>query len=219
MKPFFNCGNVNYRVNWRLVNELPGIAGDEFNYAFESLAETTCMWEHRIRARWVQILHAVDNFIAPQCYGCSVGDVLRKVNNRNVSTINVPMAEAFTPVHLPSFTELNVLQRFTLIGNNFFGHRQTPIANPRHFDDSAIHSFSGKRNSANAQSSVQLSESDSIEIGLHTVHIMALSRPERDVHEGLVDDSYLQFGKKLQLLLATFSKNLSGNCFKSEDSQ
>ena len=191
MKPFLQDGRVKYRTNWALTDELPGVGG-ELIYAFEAHAETTCMWEHRIRARWVQILHAVDNFLLPTCFGCNVSNILARINQSAVSELRVPIVEAFTPRELQHTPQtiveaFNVLQRFSLLGDDWIGRglrRDTPIGNPRHFNEAIIHEFVFPRTTIFKI----LDEERCIELGLQTVHIMALARPQLDTHIGIPDN-------------------------------
>ena len=204
MKSFLELGfHVKYRANWRLEEELPGLSPANELYAFEPLAESTCMWEHRLSARWVQILHAVDNFFFPTCKGCNYSKVLSRINESVVSVIMVPMVEAFTPEVAVPLDGLNVLQRYPLIGPDTERKakvRQTPIANPRHFDSTAIHRFVGMRASARGV----VDEDASYTAGLQTVHIMAIARPERDLHSGTNDSWYAELGYQLQDALCAF---------------
>ena len=198
MKPFFASGKVRYRANWSLEDELPGISGSSV-YAFEIHAEATCQWEHRIRSRWVQILHAVDNFLLPLCFGCNASSILSHVNRTAVSEIRVPILEAFSPASVQIVTNRNnVLQRYSLLGEDWIGRgRHTPIGNPRHFNEAWVHDFIHRRNTARGT----LSEEASIELGLHTVHILALARPQLDTHIGLPDKWYSEASMRLSALL------------------
>jgi hypothetical protein len=221
LSPFLAAGGkVKYRANWALRDELPlisfvteeetllpgqprltGVSGKrEMFYAFEAQAEATCAWEHRIRARWFQILHGVDNFLMPMCFGCNVTSVLARVDAAAISEIRVPIVEAFSPSNDAFLDRLNVMQRFRLIAETHFlarDGRQTPIGNPRHFDESWIHDLTGKRVTARGA----IHESASLELGLHSVHIMALSRPERDTHIGIADEWFAEAGQQLARLL------------------
>jgi hypothetical protein len=205
MAPFLDSGRVKYRTNWALNDELPGV-GIEFPfYAFEANAEATCSWEHRISARWVQILHAVDNFLMPACFWCNVTSVLSRVNYTAVSELRVPMVEANTPgLQSAEFSTLNVLQRFSLLAEDWVGRgRETPIGNPRHFNEGLIHNFAFPRVSGLKK----LGGAECIELGLQTVHIMALARPQLDTHDGLPDKIYSEVGLRLAAKLREWERN------------
>jgi hypothetical protein len=212
MKPFLDTGRVKYRTNWALNDELPNVGGD-MTTAFEAQAEATCGWEQRIRTRWIQILHAVDNFIMPTCFGCNVTSVLSRVNYTAVSELRVPMVEANTPALQSAAAETqNVLQRFPLLGEEWIGRgRMTPIGNPRHFNEAWIHEFAFTLGEHSPMffrvSPLEIwDEERCIEFGLQTVHIMALSRPHLDTHRGLLDKTFGELGLRLAAQLSDWGR-------------
>ena len=177
--PHRENGKVLYRGNWADLSQFKVMGLNDWensrvgSYLIESLAENTCHWENRIRARWIFIVHAVDNFAVPTRFGEFLFDVAKRLNSSEVSAVAVPTVHILMPKSTEN--EKGLLSRWSVLGKEFiFGDkRHTPIFNPRHVSWSWIHYVVGLMPTFNRY--IPMEEAVGA-LGLHTGHIMGLSR-------------------------------------------
>ena len=183
--------NVSYRGGWGLPALGPS---DPLDY--EVLAEATCAWEHRLDARWVYILHAADNFAVPVARGELVRDALARLDPRVYSGAHVPMVQAYRAT-AGAAAGGNVLQRWNLLGPEFEQgvSRHTPVLNPRHLEYAVVHWNTAP--TPDFRKNMEYTDAVPV-LGLHTVHIMALARPELNRAAGRADASLDELAARLQ---------------------
>jgi hypothetical protein len=72
--------------------------GEQESVIYETHAETACMWEHRIRAKWVQILHSADNMALPISRNKTMAQVADSLDTQAVSAVLVPTCRESFPL-------------------------------------------------------------------------------------------------------------------------
>jgi hypothetical protein len=166
--------SYSYRSGWQLLN----LVDRKGVWDYEVLAEATCQWEFRIRARWFMILHSVDTYILPM-NSPNLPAALERVSPR-VSSIIVPMVHGCS-TEVPRRGD-NILAQYGRIGKPFpfENRRHTPIGNPRHIHYSHVHWNSGFR----VESFVEVGLRDAVNVlGLQSLHLMSLTRTQYDLGE------------------------------------
>lgn len=204
VKTYTLDGHVSYRSGWKL-DSMPCSNADtpsSRSLALEVLAYGTCHWEFRYRARWAIVLHAVDNFVAPM-QDISLAQALRRASVDNISSMHVPIAEGFSQDNSLA-VGANILLRYPVLGpdNSFGNTRHTPIIDPRHVETVWVH-WAYELRPTNDQPRIRLGPEEALHaLQLHTLHIMAMTRPERDI-AGLrrADPLTLKRGMTLQAYL------------------
>ena len=213
--PYTNEGGrrVSYRSGWRLsaLLRMPadlvagqlGLAETAADVvASEVLVDAACQWEFRYRARWTAMISSVDNFAAP-LDDVSLAEALKRAPVDNVSTILVPIVEGFSSNG--SLTAgPNILLRYPVAGPELaFGDtRHTPIIDPRHLDAAQIHWATKFRPHAGPPRQTWGPNETLVKLQVHALHMMALTRPERDNGSGrAVDGLFWKRGLELQARL------------------
>ena len=197
-----SAGNVFYRFGWTL-ESLGGFDTDDpehgfavYNYLFQDLAETTCVWENRFRAKLFAVAYGVDNYAMPLEFGQTLAGIAEKVNLKEWSAIEVPFVEGSTPK--ASLNDQNVLKRWSLLGNINREVGFTPLGDPRCASYTLVHTVSGHlpcfRKYATANESLQ-------HFKFHSVHLLALARPRLDTHRGNGNDWYSELASRLEVLV------------------
>jgi hypothetical protein len=194
MHMYSNRSDIVVRPGWEL-SELTYSGGW---YDHEAMAEANCWWENRFRARWFQIISAPDNFILPPC-NSSLASLLSRINQSEISEIQVPIVLAYSPSYQSDHQLSNVLQRFSLLGPNIHNGQFTPIGNPRHYSYGMIHWLwnGGRREAKGGLGSHEVVT----KFNLRTVHIMALRDDFLQTSNSSKDDCYDSFARILQLKL------------------
>jgi len=185
---------VSYRKGW----DLPDMWADNRrlgSVAYETQAETSCMWEHRVRAKWVQILHSVDNFAFPSTMGWSMSDVAKDLDVLTTSSVWVPNTDANTPEQHAEPPQ-TVMHKHNLLKNvaKTQTSRITPLGDPRAYDTSNVHWFTAPRGNNRGESNAAFAVE---EMKYYVVHIMSMARKQLDKHQGTVNAAWNALGDKL----------------------
>jgi hypothetical protein len=214
VRPYLGA-RVAYRGGWALSSAL-GRIGRVEALDYEELAETSCMWEHRLDARWVFRVHAADNFVMSLA-GHRVGDALSQLDGSSVSGLELPITVPSTNANVShaALGALNVLERWAARrpcphetaqsgdGGAFCSAwRTVPAANPRHMSHVVVHTNEdGARTSEfgiNLQGIAALNAT-----GLFVSHVMGLTRSEHNKPELARHDALLSsYGQQLQAALS-----------------
>jgi len=190
MSRYRNNPAVAYRRGWSLpAITFPAVLANSKATAYESHAETACMWEHRFRAKWIQILHSADNFAFPLKPGVLISDLARNLDPRHIHNVNVP---ACTPSSNPAPPRpaTSLIEKFSLMPHLLmclYGkERSTPFGDPRAFDSTNVHWFTAPRPGFNISKSMKTFGTKWAikEMGYFTMHIMGLGRTQLDQHIG-----------------------------------
>ena len=195
MQKYSNRTDIVMRPGWEL-SELTYSGGW---YDHEAMAEANCWWENRFRARWFQVISAADNFVLPIDVNVTLSSILSAVNYSIYSELQVPIVPVNAPErNIDNLHELNVLQRFSLLGKDIHTGQFTPIGNPRHFSYGMIHwLWYGRRPEAKSEmNSLEVVE----KLRLHTVHVIALREHLREL-VGSPNAWYGMLADRLQLRL------------------
>jgi hypothetical protein len=207
---------VAYRGGWTLSSALGRIDHLEA-LDYEEFAKTSCMWEHRLDARWVFRVHAADSYVMSLA-GQRVSDALLRIDGSSVSGLELPITIPATDAGVPhaALTALNVLERWASrrpcphddvrdkVGGAFCGTwRAVPAANPRHMSHIVVHANEeGVRTAEfglNLQGIAALNAT-----GLFVSHVMGLSRSEQNKPElAQRDDLLSSYGQRLRAALST----------------
>ena len=229
--PYTRDGRVSYRSGWRLSSLLRMSAGHVAGHAAgqqslvkadaadvvaaEVLVNAACQWEFRYRARWTAMISSVDNFAAP-IEDVSLVEALRRAPVENVSTILVPIVEGFS-INGSLTAGPNVLLRYPVAGPELaFGDtRHIPIIDPRHLDAARIHWATEFRPHAGLGRTTWGPNETLAKLQVHAVHLMALTRPERDMAGSRGIDGLLwKRGMELQARLD--GRGLPGQAWQGE---
>jgi hypothetical protein len=137
-------GAVSYRPHWELTPGLGAQPGGAPELEHQSFAESTCMWEQRLRARWSMTALSVDCFLLPAERGRSALAALAAVDAGAWAELSVTAVQGFSPPGAGSAAPaaaLNVLQRYPLLDADFAteGWRTMPIVNPRLHSYTMVH--------------------------------------------------------------------------------
>jgi hypothetical protein len=97
MRKYAGNPSVSYRPGWSLPDMYSG-NGEQQSVMYETHAETACMWEHRIRAKWVQIIHSADNMASPISPHKTMAQVADSLDTQAVSAVLVPTCRESFPL-------------------------------------------------------------------------------------------------------------------------
>ena len=151
------------------------------------------------------MISSVDNFVAPVKEGTSLVTALRRADIANVSSMHVPTVDGFSQGNSLT-TGDNVLLRYPVVGPDlsFKDTKHTPIIDPRHLETVRVHWATEYRphhhHGGGRGPPRSLDPKESLQtIGVRTLHLMALTRPERDRGGSRsVDGVLVTRGKELQ---------------------
>lgn len=205
VRPFAGA-RVAYRGGWDIAFFMEGDDTNHEALDFEVLAEATCLWEHRLDARWVFIVHAADNFLSSAVPGEGVSEALARIDASKVSGIELPIVIATTNHSIPHdgiWRLNNVLQRWSLrapcpadhMGSYGCGDWRTiPAANPRHVDHHLVHENKGRlalfRDNVKGDAAFGLTK-------LFVTHILGLAREDWDSNDGVRDAALSDTAERL----------------------
>lgn len=192
MQKYRGNPSIAYNPGWAIRDLWSGNTGLG-SVAYETHAETTCMWEHRTRAKWVQVLHSVDNMALPKAPGTTMGQVAALLNTSELSAVLVPTTGASTPGKYKTSPK-SVAHQYSLLGGTNTRSRFTPLGDPRAFDSICVHWFKAPRPNSRGEkpSSYALNV-----MKYHTVHMMSMSRKNMDTHGGNEDPAWKALGDRL----------------------
>lgn len=197
--PLHLSKQVRYRGGWDLHfgDEVPA-------YAWEILAEATCLWERRLDSLFVAPV-SVDQFILPRIPGELIPDLMRRIDLNQTSGFEAPTVQAFASSATKSVP--TVLQRWNLLGQDleFNDQRCIPFANPRHVTHQGVHWNWGR--TADFKSNRDVNYVYDV-LQMHVVHIMALARPQMNQGVGRQDEWYSH-------LASVLAQELEQQFFKS----
>jgi len=97
MRKYAGNPSVSYRPGWSLPDLYSG-NGEQQTIMYETHAETACMWEHRIKAKWVQIIHSADNMASPISPHKTMAQVADSLDTQTVSGVLVPTCRESFPL-------------------------------------------------------------------------------------------------------------------------
>jgi hypothetical protein len=213
MDHYKHSQKIIYRGQWNMADFPAELSSyhDEFqtSYDFESKAETTCVFENRIFAKWFIIAHAVDNFVLPLSYNVTVSEFANRLDANKIVYASVPIV-------LPGSREPrkdygNVLLRWPEIDPMKYHTvgRYTPLGNPRATAFTWIHWIAILP--AHWDISKYKTASQSVyELNICTVHIMGLGRNNLNRHYGGKSDPwYAELAYRLEEKLK--NHNFSAN--------
>ena len=139
-------GAVSYRPHWELTPGLGAQPGGAPELEHQSFAESTCMWEQRVRARWTMTALSVDCFLLPAARGRTALEALAGVDPAAWAELSVTAVQGYS---LPAAggdgdddgEPRNVLQRYPLLDADFVTEfwRTMPIGNPRLHSYTMVH--------------------------------------------------------------------------------
>eukprot|EP00285_Hemiselmis_virescens_P017704 CAMPEP_0173405834 /NCGR_PEP_ID=MMETSP1356-20130122/62888_1 /TAXON_ID=77927 ORGANISM="Hemiselmis virescens, Strain PCC157" /NCGR_SAMPLE_ID=MMETSP1356 /ASSEMBLY_ACC=CAM_ASM_000847 /LENGTH=607 /DNA_ID=CAMNT_0014366695 /DNA_START=1 /DNA_END=1821 /DNA_ORIENTATION=- len=192
---------VAYRRGWNLpAINYPHLEALQAT-AYETHAETACMWEHRFRAKWMQILHSADNFAFASQEGVLISDIARKLDTTNLSVILIPTCSGASRKN-PTQAPRNIIEKYALLSSKEGVAKQrsrfTPIGDPRAFDSCNVHWFTAPRASYIRDYASDYAVNV---LGYYTVHLIAMSiRKGRDLdnHAGRNDSQWNWLGNMLK---------------------
>ena len=214
VQPFLGA-RVSYRGGWAMRGASLGRIGFVEVLDYEELAESTCMWEHRLDARWVFRVHAADNFVM-SLNGEGIVASLKKLDS-SVSGLELPITVPSTDAAVlhPALRTLNVLERWAAsrpcpeerysrgdMGIFCDTWRTVPASNPRHLIHVVVHvNEDGVRTAAfgrNLQGAAVLNFT-----GLFVSHIMGLTRSDHNKPDIATPNLLLSsYGSKLRTALS-----------------
>jgi hypothetical protein len=99
---------IFYRLGWR---ELGASFKTKYKYDFESYAETSCYFEHRLDSKWAVTLHAVDNFFLPGQQGETLASMVGKLD-ADICSMSIPIQWGCV---LPSYQQVCSTLSFSLM--------------------------------------------------------------------------------------------------------
>lgn len=190
----YKGARVWHRRGWRIHAHGPS---HKKTSEYEILAGSTCFWERRLDARWIQML-GTDTFLMPVVPRENMSVILSRLDPAQYSYALVPFYLAFS--RPSTMNKSNVLQRFNLLGTPMEGGTMTyTLMNPRHSVNFAVHTPHAVMPSFN-----QVMPAGEVfhNMKLHMLHLMNLNRkipsryPER--HE---DPWHNELANRLQVEL------------------
>lgn len=118
---------------------------------------------------------------------------LRQADTHDVSAMHVPTVEGFSSGD-SLIKGANILQRYPVAGPDLsFGDtKHTPIINPRHLDTVWVHWVTEFRPDGGRNRTSWGPEETLGKLGVRTLHLMSMTRSERDAHDSRPDDALFQ---------------------------
>ena len=201
MDPYRGSKRVFFR-DWNLSKAFPNTTNDF--YFFEILAETTCLWENRLRAEWVFFVHASDVFAFPHHYNQTLQRTMKAVDPNIVVWAKVPIILPGT--ENPPIVSGNILQRFNLLQRDRFDEneltfrKRTPIGNPRRIENSCVHEMKmfAKYYFGQYWKYVFEVPQASLVLNLTSVHVMGILREKYNARDGIKDPWYTELATRLE---------------------
>jgi len=218
--------NVKYRSDWNM----PWLR-DFDSYDHEDLCETTCFWENRFRAKWFQIVHAVDNFVLPRKQGANTHTQTHKHTHTHsltktriyshiftltyagmtvVDIIRTLDAKNISAISVPIVEAYSNQTNGEELGNvllrwNFLGDDREHKSQHTPIGNPRHISWSGVHWLSGVLPTftnyLDYEASLSDVVGLQTIHILALARPKLNKREGRKVAYYDQLAQRLENLL------------------
>uniref|UniRef100_A0A6T8LD42 Membrane-associated protein n=1 Tax=Hemiselmis andersenii TaxID=464988 RepID=A0A6T8LD42_HEMAN len=199
---------VAYRRGWSMpALNFPWKTPSTQGTAYEAHAGTACMWEHRFRAKWIQLLHAADTFAFADKSNELIADVARNLDPQHVNSVAVPACVPASQ-EFPGRPPSSLIERFNQFPDmrmcGASRKRYTPMGNPRAFDSTNVHWFTARRDGFNA-SNAKDSQFAVDEMKYFTVHIMGIGgRSRLDSHKGLQNQRWNEMHQLLKKRLDQF---------------
>jgi hypothetical protein len=187
----FAAGGVGYQAGWAL----RGLGMGAYQYAWQSLAETTCHWEQRARSRMFVLLHAPDTFLLPLQRGGTAAAAAEAVHRDGLSGVLLPSVVGHGADVEGGDPRRNVLQRWGLLGPEFEWSGHVPLGNPRRVTFTWVHGHVGRRPGTEGYMGAE----EALErYGVHALHLFALSRRWRNRRTGRPDEALAALADALQ---------------------
>jgi len=210
MRKYAGNPSVSYRPGWSLPDMYSG-NGEQQSVMYETHAETACMWEHRIRAKWVQIIHSADNMASPISPHKTMAQVADSLDTQAVSGVLVPTCLGNSPSSYRA-PPLVSPHRYPFLGRYFRKRRFTPLGDPRAYDATNVHVFRSPRPNHRGEHGASYAIG---KMHYRVVHMMGMTRNTFDSHAGWDDVGWRELGDKLVQAL----KTVAGNDRNDSDAQ
>lgn len=199
--------NIFIRDRWKFDDLFPNNP-NHIQYLFESLEETSCIYENRLRSTWIMIVHAADNFVYPLEFNQTLRGILQNVDRNE-------MAYALVPIILPGSIvpptrSKNILQRYSVLQLGLWEEwktcRHTPVGNPRRIQHSWVHFINlyPRFCVPKCYNFVYTVEKSTTILKLTTVHIMGITRPKLNRPNGTKYPWYTELSNRLNYELDVF---------------
>jgi len=176
---------------------------------FEQLAETRCIWENRIRSKWVGILHNVDNFALPAARYATIPEALAAFDLEATGMIHAPMQDGAVDGDNYVYRDTaspwsNVFFRWPLLLKPET-RNHVPYCNPRNAIQSNIHEILEKPHFFRGDETVPVRTVQDVEAAEHltTFHLWVMVMENRR-DEGFADPLLVRLGYQLDQALQQF---------------